>query len=98
MPAEAVIGRLQDRGVRQFVYTNVDRDGMLEGPDLEEVKRDRRGRARALPVLGRHRQARGPRGARRLRQVNLAGVIGGKALYERRFTVAEAQAAPRKSA
>jgi phosphoribosylformimino-5-aminoimidazole carboxamide ribotide isomerase len=28
-----------------------------------------------------------------LRQVNLAGVISGKALYERRFTVAEAQAA-----
>ena len=39
MPAEAVIERLQNRGVRSFVYTNVDRDGMLEGPDLDEVKR-----------------------------------------------------------
>ena len=29
----------------------------------------------------------------RLRQVNLAGVIVGKALYERRFTLAEGQAA-----
>ena len=29
----------------------------------------------------------------RLRQVNLAGVIVGKALYERRFTFAEGQAA-----
>ena len=28
-----------------------------------------------------------------LRQVNLAGVIVGKALYERRFSVAEGQAA-----
>jgi len=28
-----------------------------------------------------------------LRQVNLAGVIAGKALYEKRFTVAEGQAA-----
>ena len=28
-----------------------------------------------------------------LRQVNLTGVIAGKALYERRFTVAEGQAA-----
>ena len=28
-----------------------------------------------------------------LRQVNLAGVIGGKALYEGRFTIAEAQTA-----
>ena len=29
----------------------------------------------------------------RLRQVNLAGVIVGKALYEQRFTIAEGQAA-----
>ena len=33
------------------------------------------------------------RGLRGLRAVNLAGVVAGKALYERRFTVAEAQAA-----
>ena len=33
------------------------------------------------------------RGAARLRQVNLGGVIVGKALYEGRFTVAEGQAA-----
>ena len=39
MPAEAVIERLQHRGVRSFVYTNVDSDGMLEGPDLDEVRR-----------------------------------------------------------
>ena len=39
MPADAVIERLQQRGVRSFVYTNVDRDGMLEGPDLDEVRR-----------------------------------------------------------
>ena len=29
----------------------------------------------------------------RLRRVNLAGVIAGKALYEKRFTLAEGQAA-----
>ena len=37
-PTDA-IRRLQDRGVRSFVYTNVDRDGKLEGPDLDEVQR-----------------------------------------------------------
>ena len=30
---------MQQRGVTRFVYTNVDRDGMLEGPDLDEVRR-----------------------------------------------------------
>ena len=38
------------RGARELVYTNVDRDGMLEGPDLEEVARRRRGRATAASI------------------------------------------------
>ena len=94
MPADSVIERLQQRGVRSFVYTNVDRDGMLEGPDLDEVRRIAGRRPRALPVLGRHRLARGPASAlAALRQVNLGGVIVGKALYEGRFTIGEAQRA-----
>ena len=91
MPAEAVIERLQNRGVRSFVYTNVDRDGMLEGPDLDEVKRI------AAVVRGRFLYSGGIGqlddliGLAALRQVNLGGVIVGKALYEGRFTVAEGQ-------
>ena len=41
MLAEDVIEPPAARGVPQFVYTNADRDGMLEGPDLDEVRRDR---------------------------------------------------------
>ena len=41
-------------------------DGMLEGLDLDEVKRIAERRPRALPLLRRHRHARGPaRAARR---------------------------------
>src|ERR687892_360446 len=36
---EDAIRRMQQRGATRFVYTNVDRDGMLEGPDLDEVRR-----------------------------------------------------------
>ena len=93
MPADAVIERLQNRGVRSFVYTNVDRDGMLEGPDLDEVKRI------ASVVRGRFLYSGGIGklddlvSLASLRQVNLGGVIVGKALYEHRFTIAEGQAA-----
>ena len=93
MPAEAVIERLQNRGVRSFVYTNVDRDGMLEGVDLDEVKRI------AAVVRGRFLYSGGIGslddliGLAGLRQVNLGGAIVGKALYEGRFTIAEAQKA-----
>ena len=48
---EDVIERLQRRGASRFVYTNVDRDGMLEGPDLDEVGAHRAGGPRPLPLL-----------------------------------------------
>ncbi len=32
------LSRLQARGVRRFVYSNIERDGMLTGPDLEGVR------------------------------------------------------------
>jgi phosphoribosylformimino-5-aminoimidazole carboxamide ribotide isomerase len=93
MPAEAVIERLQNRGVRSFVYTDVDRDGMLGGIDFEAVRRI------AHVVRGRFIYSGGIgslddlRALRDLRQVNLGGVIAGKALYEGRFTIAEGQKA-----
>ena len=39
MRGDEAIRRLQGQGATRFVYTNVDRDGMLEGPDLDEVRR-----------------------------------------------------------
>ena len=93
MPAADAMRRLSDRGVRSFVYTNVDKDGRLEGADLDEV------RAVAEVVHGRFLYSGGIgslddlRGLHALRQVNLAGVVVGKALYEQRFTIAEGQAA-----
>jgi phosphoribosylformimino-5-aminoimidazole carboxamide ribotide isomerase len=93
MPAADAIARLHDRGVGSFVYTDADRDGALEGPSLGDVA------TIAAAVRGRFLYAGGVgrlehlRALRELRQVNLAGVIVGKALYERRFSIAEAQAA-----
>ena len=89
MLPEDVIERMQRRGVKQFVFTNVDHDGMLDGPDLEEVRRV------SDAIRGRFLYSGGVASVgdltalRELRLVNLAGVISGKALYEHRFTVAE---------
>jgi phosphoribosylformimino-5-aminoimidazole carboxamide ribotide isomerase len=93
LPAAEAIRRLSDRGVRSFVYTNADRDGALEGPDLDEVS------AVAQVVRGRFLYSGGIGkledlvALRKLRQVNLSGVVVGKALYEGRFTVGDGQAA-----
>jgi phosphoribosylformimino-5-aminoimidazole carboxamide ribotide isomerase len=92
MPADDVLRRLRARGVKQFVYSNVDRDGMLSGVDLDEVRRIAsvvRGRFLYSGGVGELSDLEGLVG---LRQVNLAGVIVGKALYEDKFSIAEAQA------
>jgi phosphoribosylformimino-5-aminoimidazole carboxamide ribotide isomerase len=82
----AALERLADTGVAAFVYTNVDRDGMLEGPDVEEARRVAAAVNGSLVWSGgigelSHLEA--------LAALPLEGVIVGKALYERRFTVAE---------
>ncbi|HVE68503.1 MAG TPA: 1-(5-phosphoribosyl)-5-[(5-phosphoribosylamino)methylideneamino]imidazole-4-carboxamide isomerase [Solirubrobacteraceae bacterium] len=88
-PLEA-IARLAGRGVRSFVYTNVDRDGMLTGPDLEEARRVADAVSGSLVWSGgvgdlSHLAA--------LSELPIEGVIVGKALYEGRFSVADGQAA-----
>ncbi|MEA2425239.1 MAG: phosphoribosyl isomerase [Thermoleophilaceae bacterium] len=90
---DEVIARLQRRGVRRFAYTNVDRDGTFEGPDIEDIKRI------GAIIRGRFIYSGGIgtldhlRALAATRLVNLAGVIAGKSLYEGRFTIAEAHEA-----
>jgi phosphoribosylformimino-5-aminoimidazole carboxamide ribotide isomerase len=89
----AVLDGLHRRGVRELVYTNVDRDGMLEGPDLKEIDEVAsavRGRLIYSGGIGRLADLEG---LAALGRGSLEGVIVGKALYEQRFTVAQAQAA-----
>jgi phosphoribosylformimino-5-aminoimidazole carboxamide ribotide isomerase len=92
IPADSVVDRMRARGVWRFVYSAIERDGVLGGPDLEGAQRI------ALAVRGSFIYSGGIsslddlRALKALRQVNLAGVIVGKALYEGRFAVGEGQA------
>jgi phosphoribosylformimino-5-aminoimidazole carboxamide ribotide isomerase len=92
LTARAVIAALQERGVERVVYTNVDRDGMLEGPDVEEVKGIAQAVQGNLVYSGGIGALEDLERLQALAQASLRGVIVGKALYEGRFTVAEARA------
>ena len=79
-----------------FVITDIGRDGMLQGPDVEGLRAA--AAATQIPVI-----ASG--GVATLDDVielggvpGIAGVITGKALYEGRFTVADGVAALAKGA
>jgi len=93
LTTEAVIDSLSGRGARELVFTNVDRDGMLEGPDLQEVRRVAQAVKGSLIYSGGIGALADLEGLAGLREASLEGVIVGKALYERRFTIAQAQAA-----
>ena len=88
-----MIQALLERGVGEVVYTNVDRDGMLEGPDLDEVRELACLAGRPPVYSGGIGRLEDLEALAALRPANLAGVIVGKALYEHRFTIPEAKEA-----
>ena len=88
---EAVIETIARRGVSRFVYSNIERDGMLSGPDLDEVARIAAVVRGTFVYSGGISTLEDLSALVALRQVNLTGVIVGKALYEGRFDVASAQ-------
>jgi phosphoribosylformimino-5-aminoimidazole carboxamide ribotide isomerase len=88
----AVLERLYEAGVRRLVYTNVDRDGMLEGPDVEEVRGVVQSSGASVIYSGGIGALADLEALAGMGQANLTGVIVGKALYEGRFTIPQALA------
>jgi phosphoribosylformimino-5-aminoimidazole carboxamide ribotide isomerase len=86
-PIDDVVAEFTDAGVAAFIVTDIGRDGMLTGPDVHGLKA--LAARTAVPVI-----ASGGVGTlddlRMLTETGVAGVIVGKALYERRFTVEQA--------
>jgi phosphoribosylformimino-5-aminoimidazole carboxamide ribotide isomerase len=88
----AALERLADVGVTTFAVTAIDRDGLLDGPDLELL--------RGMVELGRGRviASGGVSSIADIlatRAAGCAGAIVGRALYEGRFDLAAALSALR---
>ena len=86
-----VIAALSERGISRFVYTPVDVDGLMEGPDLDSLREAAKATDGELIYSGGVGSLDDLRALADLGVDNLGGVIVGRALYEGRFTVAEAQ-------
>jgi phosphoribosylformimino-5-aminoimidazole carboxamide ribotide isomerase len=90
--AEAV-AQLSERGVSRFLCTAIEVDGTMEGPALELLNRiAARTEAEVLASGGVGELSHLEQLAAQA-SPNITGVIVGRALYERKFTVAEATAA-----
>ncbi|HWF54868.1 MAG TPA: 1-(5-phosphoribosyl)-5-[(5-phosphoribosylamino)methylideneamino]imidazole-4-carboxamide isomerase [Solirubrobacteraceae bacterium] len=91
MAVGPAIEQLGSRGVRRFVFSSIERDGTLTGPDLDatiDVADAVRG---SFVYSGGIGSLDDLRALAALRQVNMTGVIVGKALYEGRFSIADGQ-------
>ena len=80
--------------MQRFLFTSIDVDGTMEGPAIDELN--------AVAASARRRQVIASGGVgnisdlellARVAAPNVEGAIVGRALYERRFTVAEGSAA-----
>jgi phosphoribosylformimino-5-aminoimidazole carboxamide ribotide isomerase len=90
--ATEVIAGLTERGIRRFVYTPVDVDGLMEGPDLDSLREAARATDGEVIYSGGIGSLDDLRAVARLGLENVEGVIVGRALYEQRFGITEARA------
>ena len=89
--ADELTERAVREGIRTVIYTDVSRDGMLAGPDLRGALTLQRSGAKVIMSGG----VGTVDDVRAACDAGLAGVIVGRALYERRLTLADALDAAR---
>jgi phosphoribosylformimino-5-aminoimidazole carboxamide ribotide isomerase len=82
--------RVRDMGFQLIVYTDIARDGMLSGPNIEAIKE--MALRTSLPIIasGGVSGVEDVKALKALESAGVIGVISGKALYEGRLTVKEA--------
>ncbi|HET9677306.1 MAG TPA: 1-(5-phosphoribosyl)-5-[(5-phosphoribosylamino)methylideneamino]imidazole-4-carboxamide isomerase [Solirubrobacterales bacterium] len=91
--APAAVAELSERGVQRFLCTAIEVDGTMEGPAVEQLNEI------AAATSGQVIASGGVGDLSHLERLaveaapDIEGVIVGRALYERKFTVSEALAA-----
>jgi phosphoribosylformimino-5-aminoimidazole carboxamide ribotide isomerase len=90
LEAAAFAQTLARSGVQRVVYTDISKDGMLVGPNLEATSRLAADSQLKVIASGGVASLDDLRALRALETIGVEGAIVGKALYERRFTLKEA--------
>jgi phosphoribosylformimino-5-aminoimidazole carboxamide ribotide isomerase len=85
--------RVEDAGAARIIYTDILRDGMMQGPNIEATGAVARAVNIPVTISGGMSSLDDVRAVRAIEPDGADEVIIGRALYLRRFTVAEAVAA-----
>jgi phosphoribosyl isomerase A len=84
------LGRLEADGCERYVVTDITRDGMLSGPNLDLLRRVCARTERPVIASGGVSSLADLRAIAGLRPIGVEGAIVGKALYAGAFTLEEA--------
>jgi len=87
------LGRLETAGCRRYVVTDIEKDGMLRGPNLDLLRRVCARTERPVVASGGVSSLADLHAIASLAPLGVEGVIVGKALYAGAFTLSEALAA-----
>jgi len=79
-------------GVGEILYTDISRDGMMQRANIEGIKELAESSGLGVIASGGVTDLEDLRALKRLEGAGVTGVIVGRALYEGRFSVTEAQA------
>lgn len=82
--------KIEAAGVRTINYTDISRDGMLEGPNLEGLRELLRAVDIDVIAAGGISNIEDVRNLKKLESEGLSGIIIGKALYENKIDLKEA--------
>jgi phosphoribosylformimino-5-aminoimidazole carboxamide ribotide isomerase len=80
----------EDAGVAAIIYTDIARDGTMQGPNIEQTAA--LAKAVRIPVIlsGGIGSLEDLRAVKKYEKSNIHGIILGRALYEKKFTAAQA--------
>ncbi len=87
-----LVRRMGEKGVREILYTDISRDGMMQSVNLGGIRELAENSGLEIIASGGVTSLDDLRALKELEPIGVTGVIAGRALYEQRFTVAEALA------
>jgi phosphoribosylformimino-5-aminoimidazole carboxamide ribotide isomerase len=85
-----LVDKFVDAGVAAIVYTNIDKDGMMQGPDLQGTKE--LAQYSPIPVIasGGVSSMDDLRALKQIEHSGIVGVISGRAVYDKQIDLKEA--------
>ena len=87
---QEALNLFNELGVSTLIYTDIEKDGVLKGPNWDKLSLILDNSKARVILSGGIGQLTDIEKCRKIKQPNFEGVIIGKALYDKRFTLSEA--------